>query len=225
MAETLGKYLDANGVTDAKVRLRNDQPLRARNALDTADVNIIKVDSSNVVQLLSQTQISTSPSASNDIANKNYVDTEILGVTYTFSDGLQDVSNTVTVLAADTSLSVGVGGVAVNPATTSALSVSSGLLVNVDGVTLKINGSNELEGLKDAYNVFVLTGTNITNGYVDLSQEAASNSVSVFITGILQTPTTDYTLSTVGGVTRVTFAGDLLSAIATDTLVVFYRYL
>lgn len=289
MSGLKGRFLDQNGVTDDKVRLRNNQPLRARNAAGTGDVDVAKVDASNIVQLLTQTQIAFTPSAANDLSSKGYVDTQVAGVTFTAGNGLQTLTGVTSVKSADTSVgvsssgvqvalnvssglqvssglkvlaadtSVGVSssgvqvalgtnsglqissglkiqaadtsvnlsgtGVKVALATSSALSVSSGLLVVVDGVTLKINGSNQLEGLKDAQDVFVLTGTDITNGYVNLTQLAASNSVQVFIRGVLQRPTSDYTLSTVAGVTRVTFAGDLLAAIATDVLMVQYRYL
>lgn len=45
--------LSANAVTDDKIRLRNNQPLRALNAAGNADVNLLKLDSSNQFHLLS----------------------------------------------------------------------------------------------------------------------------------------------------------------------------
>jgi hypothetical protein len=54
-----------------------------------------------------------------------------------------------------------------------------------------------------------LTGTDITNQYVDLAQDSLANSLDIVVSGLVQTEGTDYTLSSVGGVTRVTFAGDL----------------
>lgn len=44
--------LAANGATDASIRLRNNQPLRGRNAADSADVNVLKVNTSNYVDML-----------------------------------------------------------------------------------------------------------------------------------------------------------------------------
>lgn len=39
-----------NSIDDTKIRLRNDQWLKGRNAADNADVNIVKVNSSNVIE-------------------------------------------------------------------------------------------------------------------------------------------------------------------------------
>lgn len=43
--------IEANAVDDTKIRLRNNQWLRARNAAGTGDVNIARVDSSDQVEL------------------------------------------------------------------------------------------------------------------------------------------------------------------------------
>lgn len=83
-----------------------------------------------------------------------------------------------------------------------------------------------------------LSGTDITNQYVDLAHPATGasasvNSVSVFIVGgPMQQKTVDYTVSLTGGVagvTRITFAGDLATGgaaalVATDILVAEYEY-
>lgn len=73
--------------------------------------------------------------------------------------------------------------------------------------------------------VITLSGTNITNGYVDLAFEANGHElVSVFIKGSLpQVKGDDYTTALNGAITRLTFAGDLASlAVAGDKLVVSY---
>jgi hypothetical protein len=49
------------------------------------------------------------------------------------------------VAIADTSLQLGASGLSVRPATSSGLTVSTGLKVNVDGTTVTINGSNQLQ--------------------------------------------------------------------------------
>lgn len=47
----IGSNAFANdAVTDAKLRLRNNQYLRARNAANSADVNILKVNSSDIIE-------------------------------------------------------------------------------------------------------------------------------------------------------------------------------
>lgn len=54
-----------------------------------------------------------------------------------------------------------------------------------------------------------LNGTDITNQYVDLAELTLAFSVLLSVDGVVQVEGSDYTLSPVGGVTRVTFAGDL----------------
>jgi hypothetical protein len=119
------------------------------------------------------------------------------------------------------------------------LSLSTAALsVNVDGVTTKIK-SNQVEALQPNEERITLNATNITNQYVDLAQvafgtSASANSVSLYVIGgPFQQKTVDYTVSLTGGtggVTRVTFAGDLASAgnaalVSGDILVINYSYL
>lgn len=125
--------------------------------------------------------------------------------------------------------------------TTGALNGGSGtkLSARVDASTVKINGSNNLEALKQTQERITLTGTDITNQYVDLAKaiygaSASDNSASLAVVGgIQQEKTVDYTVSLTGGaggVTRITFAGDLATAgaselISGDILMISYSYL
>lgn len=119
------------------------------------------------------------------------------------------------------------------------LSLSTAALsINVDGSTTKIN-SNALEALQPNEERITLSGTNITNQFVDLAHvvfgtSASANSITLFPNGgPMQLKTVDYTVSLTGGsggVTRVTFAGDLATGgaaalIAGDILVIDYSYL
>jgi hypothetical protein len=83
-----------------------------------------------------------------------------------------------------------------------------------------------------------LSGTDITNQYVDLAHAAKGSSASVnsvmlsVAGGPVQVKTVDYTVSLTGGsggVTRISFAGDLATGgaaalIAADKLIVYYSY-
>lgn len=89
----------------------------------------------------------------------------------------------------------------------------------VDGVTNKAASQNALFdalALKQANVAWVkqsfdLTSTDITNGYIDLSHEALASSVVAFVDRLAIHQGSDYTVSVVGGVTRLTFAGDLIA--------------
>lgn len=78
----------------------------------------------------------------------------------------------------------------------------------------------------------VLGSGDITNGYVDLAYAAKAYSTMVFVQGAAggyMHEGDDYTVSTVGGVTRITFAGDFASGGSTaldasDVLYVQFQY-
>lgn len=57
--------------------------------------------------------------------------------------------------------------------------------------------------------VKTMSATDISNGYVNLSYEAMPKSMFVSVSGTVQYEDEDYTVSTVGGVSRITFTGDL----------------
>lgn len=112
-----------------------------------------------------------------------------------------------------------------------ALSKTSALAVRVDGTTVKINGSNNLESVKAKQDIITLVAGDIANQYVDLSATAYSTEC-VMVTpvgGPVQEMGADYTVSLTGGVgsvTRITFAGDLASVlVAGDKLIVRFEYL
>jgi uncharacterized protein YqgV (UPF0045/DUF77 family) len=74
--------------------------------------------------------------------------------------------------------------------------------------------------------LFALVAQDITNQYIDLAEEISSSaSLTVFAEGVPQKLTSDYTLSVEGGVTRITFAGDMASLLAaTDEVLCTYTY-
>lgn len=115
--------------------------------------------------------------------------------------GLQ-TSSGLELKLADTSLKLAAGGVSVNEATSSALTVSSGLKVNVDGVTVTINGSNQLVAsggsgtvtsvALSAPSIFTVAGSPVTTtGTLALSL-ATQSSNTIFAgptTGVAAIPT------------------------------------
>lgn len=77
---------------------------------------------------------------------------------------------------------------------------------------------------------FDLTATDISNGYVTLAQNAIAESIHAFVDRLAIHQGEDFTVSVVGGVTRITFAGDLVSPgqsqlDASDNIYVRYQYL
>lgn len=81
-------------------------------------------------------------------------------------------------------------------------------------------------GSQQGREVITLNGTDISNGYIELAQPALANSLMVnAVGGLAQEPGVDFTESIVVTNTRVTFAGDLASTLASgDKLLLQYEY-
>lgn len=381
MSQIKKKFLETDSVDGAKIKLANEQSLRARNAADSADVNILKLDSSDIAQLQQRTQMNYQATANFDLANKKYVDDSLVNyvptsqkgaangvatldgsgkipasqltveameykgawnastnspslangtgstgdvyavsvagstdfgagaiafsvgdwviyngsiwqmvgnsnsvtsvnsqtgavvlntdniaegatnkyfsderaqdavgaaltdsatVDFTYNDGANTISAIVIANSiSETHLTTSVAGAGLAGGNGTALSVNvaDGVQIVADVVkakvhagTLKINGSGEIEGFKNKKQNFTLVSGDITNQYIDLSFLAASDSVELYVAGVMQAEGTDYTLSVPGSVTRITFAGDLATGgnaalIAGDIVRVKYMYL
>jgi hypothetical protein len=140
---------------------------------------------------------------------------------------MTQVGRTLNIVAADNSITVNADSIQVKIDAAGAISVgASGIGINVDDATIKINALNDLETLKKNTQVITLVAGDITAGYIDLAFLSYSNKVDMFAGGLAQLSGTDYTLSTEGGVTRVTFAGDMATLLAAgDVIVAAYEYL
>lgn len=98
---------------------------------------------------------------------------------------------------------------------------------------IKLDDGTELQislvaGANAAKENFTLDSTDIANQYITLSDEATSNSVILSFNGLIQQEGSDYSLSTVLGVTRITFLGSLATGgqselMAGDVLNVQYQ--
>ena len=77
MSQIQKKFLKADSVDESKILLLNDGALRARNAADSADVELMKLDGANKLQLLVLPQVSSDPSAGNDLVRKSHLDSEL----------------------------------------------------------------------------------------------------------------------------------------------------
>jgi hypothetical protein len=90
----------ADGVNDTHIRLQNNAYLTARNAANDGDVDVIKVNSSDVPVIPDGTETATNaaPTSDNDVANKKYVDDQITanpgGMTLLSSNTGSGVTNT-----------------------------------------------------------------------------------------------------------------------------------
>jgi len=110
MAQLQGKWIGNDAVNQDKILLANDTPIRGRNNADSADIPMMKVNTSDFVEFLTQPQFTGVPLVNEDLVNKAYV-LNVLA-------GLRDPKDACRV------------------ASTANIVIATGGLIAVDGVTV-----------------------------------------------------------------------------------------
>jgi len=278
--KVIKRFITDKAVGYAKLFLENNGVVQGRNAADSADLNLFKVNTSDELEFLNAMKI-PAPSAAMSPATKTYVDTEITNNIVSYLNMLPSKDPVKVASTANIDLATGglltIDGVALSAndrvlVKNQTLPEENGIYLAASGAWTRALDANHVDEFKamtligidlgstyadqlwaqssskpatlgvsaityskigPAVAVTVpvwakedktLSGGDITNGYVDLAQEIEANSLSVMIDGIMQDEGSDYTLSLEGGVTRITFAGDLLQVIAGDVLRCQYQY-
>jgi hypothetical protein len=166
--------------------------------------------------------------------------------TPTLADGVGDAGMVYIVSVAGTqnlgsgSITFGVGDWVIYNGTIWEKSSNSNAVVSVNSQTgvVVLDSDDIAEGAVNLYQKawgkesITLVAGDITNQYVDLAETIIANSLDLVVSGVMQAEGTDYTVSLTGGaggVTRVTFAGDLATGgaaelVAGDILRLKYQY-
>jgi hypothetical protein len=71
------KFILNDSINEEKILIGNNGAIRARNAADSADVSLLKLDGSDKLQFLILPQVSSDPVAGNDLVRKSHLDTEL----------------------------------------------------------------------------------------------------------------------------------------------------
>ena len=77
MAQIKKKFLASNAVDGTKVQYSNNESFRAKST-SNVDVELFKLDNSNIFQFLQMPRVGSDPSNGNDVSRKSYVDAQIL---------------------------------------------------------------------------------------------------------------------------------------------------
>lgn len=189
MSQIKSKFLEANAVDDSKIKLRNDQYLKARNAADSADVNILKLNASDVPEFAFFPEKSGTPTSANQLVNKSYVDSVATGLDVKASVRLA----TAAALPANTSAGSGVGKTLTADANGAlsvdgvAVAVGNRILVK-DEATALDNGIYVVTAAGDGSNPYVLTraidadqDAEVTSGMFTFVEEGSSNDNSGWV--------------------------------------------
>lgn len=77
MSDIKKKFIGTNQVGASQIRLENNSALKARNSSDTADVEIVKLNAADAVEMLANPLLPSDPTAALQAATKQYADTKI----------------------------------------------------------------------------------------------------------------------------------------------------
>jgi len=110
MSQNDGKWIKDDTIKQNHIRPDNDTFIRARNNADSADINIVKVNTSDLPEFGTQPQFNGTPSVDNDLVNRGYV-LDVL-------QGLRDPKDACRV------------------ASTANINLGVGTLLNIDGIVV-----------------------------------------------------------------------------------------
>ncbi len=278
MAKIKTAAIEDGAVNESKVKLSNNGYLKARNAADDNDVNIIKVNASDEVEFasvpnvganavvtedqLGDYQLASEKGQANGYAEldgsgkvpaaqlPSYVDDVLEYANFAAFPGTGETGKIY--VAIDTAKIYRWSGSAYveitpNPGTTDALTEGSTNLYFTNArakaaAVVNSTSGNETDqaasvaamksyvsanaGQASDYEYKTLNGTDVSNGYIDLA--AARNKIlAVEVKGYpTMWLTDDYSVSLTGGaggVTRITFAGDMSTLVSGDKVKVTYK--
>jgi len=191
MSQIKTPYIEDNAVNDLKIRLRNNLALRARNAGDTADIEILKVTTGDIVQILRTLSMNNfkivdlaDPTAPQDAATKAYVDS--------IAQGLSDPKDSVR-LGTTAALPANTYDNGTNGVGATLTANANGAFPVTDGVTPALNddvlvkdeadqtknGKYRITQLGDGSNPWILTRTDDANiGGGDATSEPSTQQVT-----------------------------------------------
>lgn len=150
----------ADAVTDTKIRLSNNSYMRARNAANSADVNMLRVNASDIIEFASFPQKSGTPSNNDDLANKSYVDTAVSGSVQVAKQAVVVVSTSNLTLSGEQTIDgvlTSVSRVLVSGQTTAA---NNGIYVTAAGAWSRSTDADASAEVLPGLLVYVASGTN-----------------------------------------------------------------
>lgn len=175
MSRLLGKFVQDSTITDLQIRLRNNLAFRARNAADSADIDILKISATDLLQILREMSMEGNKitnlaegTAATDAVNLGQVEALVQGLTDPKDAARVGTTGALPAATYDNGAS-GVGATLTADA--------NGAFPSIDGVAISLNdrvllkdqtnaienGIYELTQAGDAGNPWILTRTEDAN--------------------------------------------------------------
>ncbi len=172
MAQLQGKWIGNDAVTQEKMRLDNDTYLRGRNAGDSADINIVKVNGTDFPEFGAQPQFTGTPSVDADLVNRGYV-LDVLA-------GLRDPKD------------------ACRFASTANIILATGTLLNIDGTVVTAGDAIDLKGSPTKAAANLLLARLHLNKHVYLGSSPQPEDMQVVINAVDEITADGYSLAASG---------------------------
>ena len=210
MSQIKSKNVELNGLTGAVIRLLNLEWLRGRNAADDADVNIVRVNASDRVEFGSVPQVSSDPSANNDLVRKSWIDTQLGNKINTSARG---AANGVASLDADGLVPI----TQMPPAAIERLTIVADQAARYALTTATVQNGDTVKQSSDGLMFFVVDDTKLDQaaGYEAYTVGSAS---SVPWSGVTGKPTTlaGYGITDYAAAAKAAAVSDSISDAVTD---------
>jgi len=205
VAKLKKKFIESGAVGSNEILLENASYLKGRNQADSVDIDMIRVNASDALELASKLNDpdSTAPSADTELANKKYVDDQLATITipsvFELQGNWDGSTNTPTLANTDTGVAdylyyVNAAGSVDFGAGSKTFAVGD-WVYNVNGAWEKADNNDDVLSVNGQAGTVVLNTEDIAESGDDLYYTAARSGLNVKLAGSTMDSAANLTLA------------------------------